>query len=79
MDFLTEHPNGEWLITNPSHFTRKSTDLGWLKYFFDEVTAMYYFTTICAGSSIDMQILTDLFGYYVEAANVLGLDDDGQF
>jgi alpha-L-fucosidase 2 len=35
---------------------------------------MYYFTTICAGSSIDMQILTDLFGDYIAAAKVLGLD-----
>jgi alpha-L-fucosidase 2 len=35
---------------------------------------MYYFTTICYGSSIDMQILTDLFGYYGEASKILGLD-----
>lgn len=37
---------------------------------------MYYFTTICAGSSIDMQILTDLFGYYIEAAGILGRDKE---
>ena len=35
---------------------------------------MYYFTTVCAGASIDMQILTDLFGYYVEASKILVLD-----
>ena len=29
-------------------------------------------TTICAGSSIDMQILYDLFGYYLKAAEILG-------
>ena len=37
---------------------------------------MYYFTTICYGSSMDMQILSDLFGYYTEAARVLGVDND---
>jgi alpha-L-fucosidase 2 len=76
MDFLTEHPNGKWLITNPSTSPENPPKGPGYKYFFDEVTAMYYFTTICAGSSIDMQILTDLFGYYVEAANILGLDKD---
>jgi hypothetical protein len=46
------------------------------KYFYDEVTGSYYFTTICYGSSMDMQILTDLFGYYGEAAKVLGMDQE---
>jgi alpha-L-fucosidase 2 len=31
-------------------------------------------TTICAGSTIDMQILSDLFGYVAEAAMILGVD-----
>jgi len=33
-----------------------------------------YYLTICYGASIDIQILTDLFGYYQEAAKKLGLD-----
>jgi alpha-L-fucosidase 2 len=37
---------------------------------------MYYFTTICYGSSIDMQILTDLFRYYLETEKILGLNSD---
>jgi alpha-L-fucosidase 2 len=37
---------------------------------------MYYFTTICYGASIDIQILTDLFGYYAESAKMLGLDPE---
>ena len=37
---------------------------------------MYYFTTICYGSTIDMQVLTDLFGYYAKASKILGLDKD---
>ena len=76
MDFLIEHPNGKWLITSPSTSPENPPKGKGYKYFFDEVTSMYYFTTICAGSSIDMQILTDLFGYYAEASKILGLDND---
>jgi len=76
MDFLIEHPNGKWLITCPSTSPENPPKGPGYRYFFDEVTAMYYFTTICAGSSIDMQILTDLFGYYAEATKILGLDSD---
>jgi alpha-L-fucosidase 2 len=76
MDFLVEHPNGKWLVTNPSTSPENPPKGPGYRYFFDEVTGMYYFTTICAGSSIDMQILTDLFGYYVEAAGLLGVDHD---
>jgi alpha-L-fucosidase 2 len=76
MDFLIEHPNGKWLITNPSTSPENPPKGAGYSYFFDEVTAMYYFTTICAGSSIDMQLLTDLFGYYINAARILKLDEE---
>jgi alpha-L-fucosidase 2 len=33
-------------------------------------------TTICAGSTIDMQILRDLFLYVAEAADILGIDQE---
>ena len=75
MDFLIEHPNGKWLVTNPSNSPENPPKGPGYKYFFDEVIGGYYFTTICYGSSIDMQILTDLFGYYAEACEVLGLDE----
>jgi alpha-L-fucosidase 2 len=76
LDFLVEHPNGKWLITNPSTSPENPPKGKGYKYFFDEVTAMYYFTTICAGASMDIQILTDLFGYYIEASKKLGLDNE---
>ncbi len=76
MDFLVEHPNGKWLVTNPSNSPENPPDGPGYRYFYDEVTGMYYFTTICYGSSIDMQILTDLFGYYTEAAYLLDLDHE---
>ena len=72
MDFLVPHPNGKWLVTNPSTSPENFPDGGGNKPYFDEVTAGFREgTTICAGSSIDMQILYDLFGYYIEAAKVL--------
>ena len=76
MDFLVEHPNGKWLVTNPSNSPENPPDGPGYRYFYDEITGMYYFTTICYGSSIDMQILTDLFGYYIESANLLGADQE---
>jgi alpha-L-fucosidase 2 len=76
MDFLVEHPNGKWLVTNPSNSPENPPKGPGYKYFYDEVTGSYYFTTICYGSSMDMQILTDLFGYYTEASKVLGIDQE---
>ncbi len=74
MDFLVEHPNGKWLVTNPSNSPENPPDGPGYRYFYDEVTGMYYFTTICYGSTIDMQILNDLLGYFIEAAQLLGED-----
>ncbi len=72
MDFLVPHPNGKWLVTNPSTSPENFPDGGGNKPYFDEVTAGFREgTTICAGSSIDMQILYDLFGYFIEASDVL--------
>lgn len=76
MDFLVPHPNGKWLVTNPSTSPENFPDGGGNKPYFDEVTAGFREgTTICAGSSIDMQILYDLFGYYIEASKILGKED----
>jgi alpha-L-fucosidase 2 len=76
IDFLVPHPNGKWLVTNPSTSPENFPDGGGNKPYFDEVTAGFREgTTICAGSSIDMQILYDLFGYYIEAAKILGKED----
>jgi alpha-L-fucosidase 2 len=78
MDFLKPHPNGKWLVTNPSTSPENFPDGGGNKPYFDEVTAGFREgTTICAGSSIDMQILYDLFGYFIEASDIVG--DNGAF
>jgi alpha-L-fucosidase 2 len=76
MDFLVPHPNGKWLVTNPSTSPENFPDGGGNKPYFDEVTASFREgTTICAGSSMDMQILYDLFGYFLEASVDLGKAD----
>jgi len=72
MDFLVQHPNGKWLVTNPSTSPENFPDGGGNKPYFDEVTgSILPGTSICAGSSIDMQILYDLFGYYLNASEIL--------
>ena len=76
VDFLIEHPNGKWLVTNPSNSPENPPDGQGYKYFFDEVTGFYYFTTIVYGASMDMQILNDLFKYFVAAAAILETDQD---
>ncbi len=47
MDFLVEHPNGKWLVTNPSNSPENPPQGPGYEYFYDEVTGMWYFTTIC--------------------------------
>lgn len=74
MDFLVEYPDTNWLVTNPSNSPENPPKGKGYKYFYDEVTGMYYFTTIAAGATIDMQILKDLFSYYVSATEVLDVD-----
>lgn len=73
MDFLIEHPNGKWLVTSPSNSPENPPAGPGYKYFYDEVVG-YYFTTIVYGSTIDMQILKDLFSYYIQATEILGKD-----
>ncbi|MDZ4709479.1 MAG: glycoside hydrolase family 95 protein [Saprospiraceae bacterium] len=77
IDFLVPHPNGKWLVTNPSTSPENFPNGGGNKPYFDEVTAGFREgTTICAGSSMDMQILYDLFGYFIEASKVLSKDNN---
>ncbi|MBS1573797.1 MAG: glycoside hydrolase family 95 protein, partial [Bacteroidetes bacterium] len=77
MDFLVQHPNGKWLVTNPSTSPENFPASPGNGPYFDEVTgSILPGTTICAGSSIDMQILTDLFGYYAEASGILEIDKE---
>ncbi len=76
LDFLVPHPKYGWLVTNPStspeNFPAGPASIR----FFDETTTFETGTSITAGSTIDMQILNDLFSAVAQAADVLGTDQE---
>ena len=76
LDFLVPHPKYGWLVTNPSTSPENFPAIPGTVKFFDEITTFITGTSICAGSTIDMQILSDLFGQVAQAADVLGVDRD---
>jgi len=76
LDFLVPHPRYGWLVTNPSTSPENFPAVPGQTRFFDEITTFLTTTSICAGSTIDMAILNDLFGAVAEAADVLGVDRD---
>ncbi len=77
LDYLVPHPKRDWLVTNPSTSPENFPLAPGNDPFFDEITMFESSgTSLAAGSTIDMQILNDLFGYVAEAAAVLDLDED---
>jgi alpha-L-fucosidase 2 len=76
LDFLVPHPQYGWLVTNPSTSPENFPAIPGQAPFFDEITTFKTTTSLCAGSTIDMQILNDLFGHVARAADVLGVDGD---
>ena len=75
LDFLVPHPKHGWLVTNPSTSPENYPLAPGNDPFFDEVTgSISPGTALVAGSTIDTQILGDLFQYVAEAASVLGTD-----
>ncbi|HBG26357.1 MAG: hypothetical protein A2Y10_20090 [Planctomycetes bacterium GWF2_41_51] len=61
VDTLVEHPKYKWLVTCPSISPEN-------KIFGD--------TSICAGPTMDMQIIRDLFNNCIKASEILGVDED---
>jgi alpha-L-fucosidase 2 len=76
LDFLVPHPRYGWLVTNPSTSPENFPALPGQLPFFDEITTFKTTTSICAGSTIDMRILHELFGDVAEAARILGVDQE---
>ena len=74
LDFLIPHPAKGWLVTNPSTSPENFPAGPPAVKFFDEVTMFNTGSSICAGSTIDMSILRDLFAAVARAADVLGVD-----
>ncbi|HEX4022649.1 MAG TPA: glycoside hydrolase family 95 protein [Acidobacteriaceae bacterium] len=78
LNTLVEHPRLKWMVTCPSmspeHFPESPTES---VPFWDEVTNLHLKgTTICAGPTIDMSILRNLFGGCIQASEILGVDED---
>jgi len=62
VDALVEEPNHGWLVTCPS--------------LSPELQVKGHGTSICAGPTMDMQILRDLFGSCIKASEILGVDEE---
>jgi alpha-L-fucosidase 2 len=77
LDVLVPHPVRGWLVTNPSTSPENFPLAPGNDPFFDEVTgSMSPGTALVVGSTIDMQILGDLFTAVAAAASALGVDQD---
>ncbi len=61
VDTLQEDPKGKWLVTNPSVSPENGHPFG---------------SSVCAGPTMDQQILRDLFANTIKAAEILGQDKD---
>jgi alpha-L-fucosidase 2 len=61
LDTLQEEPKHKWLVTNPSISPENGHPFG---------------AAVCAGPTMDMQILRDLFANTIQAAATLGVDED---
>lgn len=62
-DFLIEEPKHGWFVTSPSSSPENAFVQGW------------QMGTICAGASIDQQIIWDLFTNTIAASEILGVDE----
>jgi alpha-L-fucosidase 2 len=61
LDTLVEEPDLGWLVTNPSNSPELAHHPG---------------VSICAGPTMDMQILRDLFSACAQASEILGVDSE---
>ncbi len=61
LDTLQVHPSKGWLVTNPSTSPENAHPHG---------------SGLCAGATMDMQIIRDIFNHTADASEVLGVDED---
>jgi alpha-L-fucosidase 2 len=75
VDTLVEHPESKWMVTCPSTSPENAPKRPGNTPFWDEVTNLYLKgTTICAGPSIDMEILRSVFASCIRASEILAID-----
>ena len=61
LDTLVEEPEHKWLVTNPSLSPENQHPFG---------------SAVCAGPTMDMEILRDLFSHCIEASKILNTDSE---
>jgi alpha-L-fucosidase 2 len=61
LDTLQEEPKHKWLVTNPSLSPENQHPFG---------------TAVCAGPTMDMEILRDLFAHCIETSKILNTDSE---
>ena len=71
LDTLVEYPDRKWLVTCPSNSPENFPIYPGNPKYDDK-----YGVTICAGATIDMEILRDLFAACGEAGKILGVDPE---
>ncbi len=75
LDILVPYPGKGWLVTAPSNSPENYPAWPGNGEFFDEVSGISLTArTMAAGPTMDMQIIRDVFGAFVEAAAVLRSD-----
>jgi alpha-L-fucosidase 2 len=77
LDTLVEEPTHQWLVTCPSNSPENFPAAPGNGPFHDAfINADMPGTTICAGSTIDLGIVRDLFAACIESSRILGVDED---
>jgi alpha-L-fucosidase 2 len=77
LDTLVEHPTHKWLVTCPSNSPENFPACPGNKPYHNNFNNCETpGTTICAGATMDLQILRDLFAACVEAGTILETDKD---
>ena len=77
LDTLVEDPAHQWLVTCPSNSPENFPAAPGNGPFHDDfINSDMPGTTICAGSTIDMGIVRDLFAACIESGRILGVDEE---
>jgi len=75
VDTLVEHPSEKVLVTCPATSPENTPNRPRNREIFDEIIGSRITPNICAGPTMDGQLLRDLFGAVIEASEILDTDE----
>ncbi|NQU23642.1 MAG: hypothetical protein HQ567_20355 [Candidatus Nealsonbacteria bacterium] len=75
VDTLVEHPREKVLVTCPATSPENTPQRPGNRPIHDEIIGWEIVPNICAGPTMDMQILRDLFGHVIAASEILDTDE----